>query len=153
MTITGDYYYGGRLDFMGSDPAILKDPKSGSFLRTTQMDRKLLNVDTSFVASFETEKFVYFIFKETAVEEINCGNAIYSRIGRVCKNDRGGAEMNEFSTFLKTRLNCSIPGHPYPFYFNEIQSATYDDKEEILYGVFYHSRVSFLVPTEKNVPH
>lgn len=47
---------------------------------------------------------------------------IYSRVGRVCKNDKGGSYMSssKFTTFLKSRLNCSIPGE-YPFYFDEIR--------------------------------
>ena len=50
---------------------------------------------------------------------------VYSRVGRVCKNDRGGPHTfrNKWTTFLKTRLNCSVPG-VYPFYFDEIQSTT-----------------------------
>ena len=31
--------------------------------------------------------------------------------------------QNKWTTFLKSRLNCSVPGE-YPFYFNEIQSTT-----------------------------
>jgi semaphorin 6 len=50
---------------------------------------------------------------------------VYSRVGRVCKKDGGGPHTfrNKWTTFLKTRLNCSVPG-VYPFYFDEIQSVT-----------------------------
>ena len=56
---------------------------------------------------------------------MNCGKSVFSRVARVCKNDEGGANKfrNRWTTFLKTRLNCSVPGD-YPFYFNEIQSTT-----------------------------
>lgn len=48
--------------------------------------------------------------------------AIYSRVARVCKWDKGGPHRfrNRWTSFLKSRLNCSIPGD-YPFYFNEIR--------------------------------
>lgn len=42
-----------------------------------------------------------------------------------------------WTTYLKARLNCSIPGE-YPFYFDELQS-TYllqSNNESLLYGVF-----------------
>ncbi|ALC38992.1 Sema-1a [Drosophila busckii] len=88
--------------------------------------------------------FVYFFFRETAVEFINCGKAIYSRVARVCKWDKGGPHRfrNRWTSFLKSRLNCSIPGD-YPFYFNEIQSASnlvegqYGSmSSKLIYGVF-----------------
>jgi len=67
---------------------------------------------------------VYFFFRETAVEYINCGKAVYSRIARVCKKDVGGKNLlaHNWATYLKARLNCSISGE-FPFYFNEIQSV------------------------------
>ena len=47
---------------------------------------------------------------------------VYSRIARVCKNDRGGPHKFRYrwTSFLKSRLNCSVAGD-YPFYFNEIR--------------------------------
>jgi chondroitin sulfate proteoglycan 4 len=44
---------------------------------------------------------------------------------------------NKWTTFLKARLNCSVPGD-YPFYFDEIQSAFYvNDNENEDNGVVY----------------
>ena len=47
---------------------------------------------------------------------------------------------NKWTTFLKARLNCSVPGD-YPFYFDEIQSAFYVNDAEnedngLVYAVF-----------------
>ena len=47
--------------------------------------------------------------------------AIFSRVARVCKNDISEDRSNRWTTFLKARLNCSIPGD-FPFYFNEIRN-------------------------------
>lgn len=77
------------------------------------------------MGSFDIGEYVYFLFRETAVEYINCGKAVYSRIARVCKQDIGGKNLimvQNWVTYLKARLNCSISGE-FPFYFNEIQSV------------------------------
>lgn len=52
---------------------------------------KILNRLNSpqFVGSFENSDFVYFVFREVAVEVSSYGKAVYSRIARVCKNDNG----------------------------------------------------------------
>lgn len=41
--------------------------------------------EPNFVGSFEIGDYVYFFFRESAVEYINCGKSIYSRVARVCK--------------------------------------------------------------------
>ncbi|XP_078614723.1 semaphorin-1A-like isoform X6 [Branchiostoma floridae x Branchiostoma japonicum] len=93
-------------------------------LKTEQYDSKWLN-EPSFIKSFEHGNKVFFFFKETAVEYINCGKTIYSRVARVCKDDQGGQRVlqNRWTTYMKARLNCSVPGE-YPFYFDEIQAMT-----------------------------
>ena len=86
---------------------------------------------TNFVLTFETEQFVYFVFRENAIEFSNCGKRIYSRIARVCKNDQGGQRVlkDNWTTFLKARLNCSLAAD-HPFYYDEIQvSPTYHSAE------------------------
>jgi semaphorin 6 len=52
--------------------------------------------------------------------------SVYSRVARVCKNDKGGPKKfkNRWTTYLKTRLNCSIPGD-YPFYFNHLRKLIF----------------------------
>ncbi|GLH02989.1 Semaphorin-1A [Gryllus bimaculatus] len=98
----------------------------------------------NFVSSMTQGDFVYFFFRETAVEYINCGKAVYSRVARVCKYDRGGPHRfrNRWTSFLKSRLNCSVHGD-FPFYFNEIQSTTEliegsygETTAQLVYGVF-----------------
>lgn len=64
--------------------------------------------------------------------------AVYSRVARVCKNDRGGPHRfkKRWTSFLKSRLNCSVSGE-FPFYFNEIREYLLD-----LFKLF-HSQNSF----------
>ncbi|XP_023224670.1 semaphorin-5A-like [Centruroides sculpturatus] len=136
MTVQGDYYIASAVDFSAQDHAIYRIMGKGPILRTVQYDPKWLN-EPHFVASYEIENYVYFFFRETAVEFINCGKTIYSRIARICKNDQGGQFIlkDNWTTFLKARLNCSIPGQ-YPFYYNEIQSVYYLEKEQMIYATF-----------------
>jgi hypothetical protein len=46
---------------------------------------RLCVADPAFVASFDIGQYVYFFFRETAVEYANCGAAVYSRVARICK--------------------------------------------------------------------
>lgn len=85
----------------------------------------------NFVSSLTYGDYIYFFFRETAVEYMNCGKVIYSRVARVCKHDKGGPHQSRdrWTTFLKARLNCSVPGE-YPFYFDEIRKIYYDKKNK-----------------------
>lgn len=136
--VDGDLYTGTVADFSGMDPIIYREP-----LQTEQYDSMSLNAP-DFVSSMTHGDFVYFFFRETAVEYINCGKTVYSRVARVCKYDRGGPHRfrNRWTSFLKSRLNCSVTGE-FPFYFNEIQSTTelidgqYGDvSAQLVYGTF-----------------
>ncbi|PVD36119.1 hypothetical protein C0Q70_03092 [Pomacea canaliculata] len=84
----------------------------------------------NFVSTYEFGNFVYFFFRETAVEYINCGNFLI-------QTDRGGAIFLEgkWTSFHKARLNCSLPGD-FPFYFDELQSTFYSYEEKKVYAIF-----------------
>ena len=121
--LVGSTLFAGTVaDPSGVDPIIFrKSPQT----RTRQYDATQLN-SPDFVGSFSEGDYVYFFFRENAVEYINCGKAIFSRVARVCKDDKGGpgkSSKGHWTSFLKTRLNCSIPGD-FPFYFDEIQGVT-----------------------------
>ena len=66
-SLGGELYSGTVADFSGSDPLILKQK-----IRTDQYDAKQLN-SPDFVSTVEDEDHVYFFFRESAVEHINCG--------------------------------------------------------------------------------
>jgi len=122
-------YSGTNAEFSKADTVIFRtdlfDHNSGrreySFKRTIKYDSHMLD-KPDFVGSYEIGDYVYFFFREIAVEYMNCGKSVYSRVARVCKKDTGGKNIlhNNWATYLKSRLNCSIPGE-FPFYFNEIQ--------------------------------
>lgn len=144
LTDRGDLCVGGPTNFGDSDYAIYRS-SSGSGtsaangIRTKQYDSMWLN-EPQFVGSFETDKYFYFLFREAAVEYINCGKIIYSRIARVCKNDPGGGTAHpmlrdNWTTFIKARLNCSVAGD-YPFYYDEVQSATFVPGDNVVYATF-----------------
>lgn len=72
MTAQGQLFAGSPTDFSGADSAITKTNGKSQPIRTNQYNSKWLN-EPQFVGSFETDKFVFFLFREAAVEYINCG--------------------------------------------------------------------------------
>ncbi|XP_077556480.1 semaphorin-1A-like isoform X3 [Haemaphysalis longicornis] len=134
----GDLYVATVGQLSGADPFIYRKP-----LRTEPFDLKHLNAP-NFVSSIHHDDYVYFFFRESAVEYINCGKTVYSRVARVCTRDKGGPHkfQQRWTSFLKARLNCSVGGD-IPFYFNEIQSTSpivdgvYNGKEaKLIYSIF-----------------
>ncbi|GLD55917.1 semaphorin-6D isoform X1 [Lates japonicus] len=78
-----------------------------------------------FLHAAEYGNYVYFFYREIAVEHSNLGKVVYSRVARICKNDVGGSERvleKHWTSFVKARLNCSVPG--VLFYFDVLQSIT-----------------------------
>ena len=65
--LDGQLYSGTVADFSGSDSLIIRNQ-----LRTEQYNLKHLN-GPNFVGSVEDEDYVYFFFREEAVEFMNCG--------------------------------------------------------------------------------
>lgn len=142
--VDGELYSGTVTDFSGTNSLIFREP-----LKTDSNDYNQLNAP-DFVHSFEYEDFVFFFFRETAVEYMNCGKRVYSRVARVCKGDRGGGQARFrifWTSFLKSRLNCSVPGE-YPFYFDEIQSTT--DVISGIYGGERHQLIYAVFTTPSN---
>jgi len=91
MSAEGKMFIGSSTDFSGADSAILRTDvtiSDAKILRTKQYNAEWLN-SPQFVGSFENADFVYFVFREVAVEVGSQGKAVYSRIARVCKNDNG----------------------------------------------------------------
>eukprot|EP00096_Caligus_rogercresseyi_P008854 TRINITY_DN2875_c0_g2_i2.p1 TRINITY_DN2875_c0_g2~~TRINITY_DN2875_c0_g2_i2.p1 ORF type:complete len:852 (-),score=235.20 TRINITY_DN2875_c0_g2_i2:775-3330(-) len=142
--LLGEELFAGTFaDHAGVDPIIFRDAQ-----RTRPFDSTVLNAP-DFVGSFGDGDYVYFFFREGAVEYTNCGKAIFSRVARVCKNDRGGPgqQVNYWMSFLKSRLNCSVPGD-YSFYFDEIQAVSelvpglYGEQENLIFYATFSTPVN-----------
>ncbi|KAI1301480.1 Semaphorin-2A [Halotydeus destructor] len=138
-------YSGSAAEFTKADTVIFRTDlynlttgqKAYPFKRTIKYDSKWLD-KPHFVGSFDIGDWVYFFFRESAVEYINCGKNTFSRVARLCKRDTGGKNIlsKNWASFLKARLNCSIPGE-FPFYFNEIQHVfKHPDDDRRFYAVF-----------------
>nr|KAF6414326.1 semaphorin 6C [Molossus molossus] len=79
-----------------------------------------------FVHALEHGDHVYFFFREVSVEDARLGRVQFSRVARVCKRDMGGSPRaldRHWTSFLKLRLNCSVPGDS-AFYFDVLQALT-----------------------------
>uniref|UniRef100_A0A674NQ64 Sema domain, immunoglobulin domain (Ig), short basic domain, secreted, (semaphorin) 3B n=1 Tax=Takifugu rubripes TaxID=31033 RepID=A0A674NQ64_TAKRU len=155
--LVGDELYAGvATDLMGRDFTIFRSMGRRPSIRTEQHDSRWLN-EPKFVGSFwvpESENpdddKVFFFFRETAVEAQGLGKSTYSRIGQLCRNDMGGQRslVNKWTTFLKTRLICSVPGADgSDTYFDELRDVfllqTRDRKNPLVYTVFSTSSSVF----------
>ncbi|XP_058844279.1 semaphorin-3A-like [Acipenser ruthenus] len=146
----GELYAGISSDFMSRDTAFFRSLGARHVIRTEQYDSKWLQ-DPKFVkvapvseSDNQEDDKVYVFFTERAQEaESGGGKVVYSRVARVCKNDIGGQRslVNKWSTFLKARLVCSIPGaEGIQTHFDELQDVFIlhgkDKKNPLIYGLF-----------------
>ncbi|XP_061739894.1 sema domain, transmembrane domain (TM), and cytoplasmic domain, (semaphorin) 6D, like isoform X2 [Nerophis ophidion] len=121
----GKLYSATVADFQASDSVIYRSLGDGSALRTIKYDSKWLK-EPHFLHAAEYGNYVYFFYREIAVEHSNLGKVVYSRVARICKNDVGGSQRvleKHWTSFVKARLNCSVPGDSF-FYFDVLQSIT-----------------------------
>ncbi|CAL9691036.1 unnamed protein product [Knipowitschia caucasica] len=122
----GDFYSGTMTDSLASDAVIYRSLGDGRpVLRTVKYDSKWLR-EPHFLHAVDFGNYVYFFFREISVEYSAVGKVVFSRVGRVCKNDDGGSPRvldRHWTSFLKARLNCSVSGDSY-FYFDVLQSVT-----------------------------
>ncbi|KAM8883600.1 semaphorin-3aa isoform 1-T1 [Synchiropus picturatus] len=149
LLIDGELYSGTSADFMGRDFAIFRTLGDHHPIRTEQHDSRWLN-DPRFVGVHlipesdnpEDDK-IFLFFKENAMDGEHTGKATIARIGQLCKNDMGGHRslVNKWTTFLKARLMCSVPGvNGIDTHFDELQDvflmSSKDPKNPVVYAVF-----------------
>uniref|UniRef100_A0A8C9TK73 Sema domain, immunoglobulin domain (Ig), short basic domain, secreted, (semaphorin) 3Fa n=1 Tax=Scleropages formosus TaxID=113540 RepID=A0A8C9TK73_SCLFO len=144
----GELYAGVYIDFMGTDSAIFRTLGKQTAMRTDQYNSRWLN-DPSFVhahlipdSAEKNDDKLYFFFREKA-SDMGQSPVTQSRIGRICLNDDGGhcCLVNKWSTFLKARLICSVPGADgVETHFDELRDVfiqqTQDTRNPVIYGVF-----------------
>ncbi|XP_040404207.1 semaphorin-3E isoform X2 [Cygnus olor] len=149
ILIGGELFTGLYSDYWGRDAAVFRTMNRMAHLRTEPDSERLLK-EPKFVGSYmipdnedHDDNKVYFFFTEKALEAETSSHAIYTRVGRVCANDMGGQRMlvNKWSTFLKTRLVCSVPGrNGIDTHFDELEDVfllqTRDNKNPVIFGLF-----------------
>ncbi|XP_039614901.1 semaphorin-6A isoform X2 [Polypterus senegalus] len=121
----GKLYSATVTDFLAIDAVIYRSLGDSPTLRTVKHDSKWLK-EPYFVQAVDYGDYIYFFFREIAVEYNSMGKVVFPRVARVCKNDRGGSQRvleKQWTSFLKARLNCSVPGDSH-FYFNMLQAVT-----------------------------
>ncbi|CAL8236813.1 unnamed protein product, partial [Arctogadus glacialis] len=144
----GELYMGVYTDYWENDGALCR-LNSQTYTRTERDDRQQLN-QPKFIKSAvipdnddpEDDK-VYFFFTEREQNPEGETKAMYTRVGRVCANDQGGRRMlvNRWSSFLKTRLICSVAGaNGIDTHFDELEDIfvlqNKDPKNPEIFGLF-----------------
>ncbi|XP_051889556.1 semaphorin-3D [Pristis pectinata] len=151
--LTDEYLYAGTAsDFHGRDTVFTRSlgpPFNQNYIRTDLSEHYWLN-EAKFIGAFPIpdtynpdDDKIYFFFREATEDSRTSDRTIFSRVARVCKNDAGGQRslINKWTTFLKARLVCSVPGPDgVDTYFDELQDVfllqTRDQRNPLVYGVF-----------------
>uniref|UniRef100_A0A3B3BLD1 Sema domain, immunoglobulin domain (Ig), short basic domain, secreted, (semaphorin) 3Aa n=1 Tax=Oryzias melastigma TaxID=30732 RepID=A0A3B3BLD1_ORYME len=140
LLIDGELYSGTSADFMGRDFAIFRTLGDHHPIRTEQHDSRWLN-DPRFIGVHlipesdnpEDDK-IFLFFKENAMDGEHTGKATIARIAQLCKNDMGGHRslVNKWTTFLKARLMCSVPGvNGIDTHFDELRKCYHTLKKKL----------------------
>ncbi|KAM9754196.1 semaphorin-3E isoform 1-T2 [Menidia menidia] len=144
----GELYIGLYTDYWENDGALCR-LNDQTYTRTERNDRQQLN-EPKFVGSAlirdnddRDDDKIYFFFTEREMDADGMNKAVYTRIGRVCANDQGGQRMlvNRWSSFLKTRLICSVAGqNGIDTHFDDLEDVfvltNKDDKNPEIFGLF-----------------
>uniref|UniRef100_A0A8B9JIY6 Sema domain-containing protein n=1 Tax=Astyanax mexicanus TaxID=7994 RepID=A0A8B9JIY6_ASTMX len=128
----GSLFTGTVTDFLAIDAVIYRSLGESPALRTIKHDSKWFRGedDDQLQELLRKHSCIYFTF-----------SVMVSRVARVCKGDLGGSQRvleKQWTSFLKARLNCSIPGDSH-FYFNLLQSTSPIIRmhgRDIILGVF-----------------
>ncbi|XP_015258243.1 PREDICTED: semaphorin-4E-like isoform X1 [Cyprinodon variegatus] len=147
IMIENDLYSATSMNFLGSEPVLMRSAPSS--IRTEIKSSWLY--DPNFVSmawmpeSKQSEDGdddkVYLFFSETAVEYDCYRKLVVSRVARVCKGDLGGERtlQKRWTSFLKARLDCPIPGYRLPFIIQDSYrwcDSSRHWKDCIFYAVF-----------------
>ncbi|KAM4553450.1 semaphorin-3E isoform 2-T2 [Fundulus diaphanus] len=144
----GELYIGLYTDYWENDGALCR-LNNQTYTRTERNDRQQLN-EPKFVESAvipdnddRDDDKVYFFFTERETDGEGVNRGVLTRIGRVCANDQGGQRMlvNRWSSFLKTRLICSVPGpNGIDTHFDDLEDVFVltkkDEKNPEIFGLF-----------------
>ena len=123
LMVDGKVFSGCVVEYTARDSSFSLFDGDRNLIKSKRLQSLWLKIP-EFIASFEVAEWIVFFFREIAVEQLSDDKAVYSRVAKVCKNDRGGEWIlvDKWTTFQKARLNCSFPGN-FPFYFNYLQDV------------------------------
>uniref|UniRef100_UPI00358EA10B semaphorin-6A-like isoform X1 n=2 Tax=Myxine glutinosa TaxID=7769 RepID=UPI00358EA10B len=138
-------------DFLASDAVIYRSIGAGPALRTLKYDSKWLK-EPKFVHAVDFGNYIYYFFREIAVEHTSMGKVVFSRVARVCKNDAGGSQrvlQRHWTSFVKARLACSLPGQAGEpsFFFDELRAAT-----DVLAAAGRHLVLAVFTTPQNSIP-
>ncbi|XP_062308882.1 semaphorin-4E [Osmerus eperlanus] len=145
IMIGEDLYSATSINFLGSEPVVLRSTKTT--LRT-EFKSSWLNEPNFVYMDFVPESQssdtgdddkVYMFFSENAMEYDFYNKLLVSRVARVCKGDMGGQRtlQRKWTSFLKARLDCSVPGPSLPSIVQDVFLLKNDDwRKSVFYAVF-----------------
>jgi len=146
LTKENHFYTGSTFNDKNGLQAIAKssNPFMGSSFTLHSEVKRSLNwrwlFHPVFISLYEVDQYIYFFWREEAFE---ADRRMYTRVGRVCKSDRGqeGDSATVFSTFVKARMLCSVPENShnrFPFEYNELVAThlSTESSSPMLYAVF-----------------
>ncbi|CAN9500591.1 unnamed protein product [Ophioblennius macclurei] len=145
LMIGNDLYSATSINFLGSEPVILRS--SNSPLRT-EFKSSWLSEPNFVYMDFLSESLdspdgdddkVYLFFSENAMEYDFYSKVPVSRVARVCKGDMGGQRtlQRKWTSFVKARLDCSLPEPSLPPIVQDVFLLKHKDwRKSVFYAVF-----------------
>lgn len=145
LMVGSDLYSATSINFLGSEPVFLR---SSNLALRTEFKSSWLNepnfvymdiVEESVDSPDGDDDEVYLFFSENAVEYDFYSKVAVSRVARVCKGDMGGQRtlQKRWTSFLKARLDCSLPGPSLPPIVQDVFLLKHKDwRESIFYAIF-----------------
>uniref|UniRef100_A0A8C8JCK2 Uncharacterized protein n=1 Tax=Oncorhynchus tshawytscha TaxID=74940 RepID=A0A8C8JCK2_ONCTS len=135
IMVGNDLYSATSINFLGSEPVVLRS--SSSALRT-EFKSSWLNEPNFVYMDLVPESNnnpegdddkVYLFFSENAMEYDFYNKLMVSRVARVCKGDMGGQRtlQRKWTSFLKARLDCSLPESSLPSIVQDVFLLKNDD--------------------------
>ncbi|XP_073332219.1 semaphorin-4E [Pagrus major] len=145
LMVGNDLYSATSINFLGSEPVVLR---SSDLALRTEFKSSWLSEPNFVYTDFVGESFnsldgdddkVYLFFSENAMEYDFYSKVVVSRVARVCKGDMGGQRtlQRKWTSFLKARLDCSLPEPSLPPIVQDVFLLKHDDwRQSVFYAVF-----------------
>ncbi|XP_054458808.1 semaphorin-4E [Anoplopoma fimbria] len=145
LMVGNDLYSATSINFLGSEPVVLR---SSDLALRTEFKSSWLSEPNFVFMDFVGESFgspggdddkVYMFFSENAMEYDFYRKVAVSRVARVCKGDMGGQRtlQRKWTTFLKARLDCSLPEPSLPPIVQDVFLLKDEDwRKSVFYAVF-----------------